>query len=286
MAREVGEPDFADTCRRIFEAGRRNSVERLFNGEYYIQDVDLGKHPDWQYADGCLADQMFGQGWAHQVGLGYLYPKDTVLKTLESIWKYCWAPDTALQNEHHKPARWFAFAGEAGLFTCTWPKSMLTEALAICRAVHERYHPSKRNPFNEIECGDHYARALASWGVLVGLAGFEYHGPKRHLGFAPRITPEDFRAVFTAAEGWGTISQQREDQRQANTVAVQWGRLCVKTLSFALPSARRARRVTINGNEDNAEFTQRDDKITIQLASEQVVGAGEKLQVEIVTSRV
>ncbi len=144
---------------------------------------------------------------------------DTVRPTLDSIWKYCWAPDVGLQNEKHKPERWFAYPGEAGLFTCTWPKSkhlgpestryrneiwtgieyqvanhmayegMLTEALAICRAVHDRYHPSKHNPFNEIECGDHYARALASWGVLLGLAGFEYHGPQRHLGFLPRTGP-------------------------------------------------------------------------------------------------
>ena len=144
---------------------------------------------------------MFGQGWAHQVGLGYLYPRETVVSALQSIWKYCWAPDVGPQNRAHDPERWFAYPGEAGLFTCTWPKSphlgpkstryrdeiwtgieyqvaghmawegMITEALAICRGVNERYHPSKHNPWNEIECGDHYARALASWGVLIGLSG-------------------------------------------------------------------------------------------------------------------
>ena len=171
MARDTGDVQFADTCRKIFEQGQVNSVKQLFNGEYFIQKVDLEKHPEWQYADGCLADQMFGQGWAHQVNLGYLYPRETVLKSLESIWKYCWAPDVGLQNEKHKPERWFAYPGEAGLFTCTWPKSkhlgpkstryrneiwtgieyqvanhmayegMLTESLAICRAIHDRYHP-------------------------------------------------------------------------------------------------------------------------------------------------
>jgi uncharacterized protein (DUF608 family) len=236
MARDMGEPDFADTCRRIFEAGRDNSMKALFNGEYFEQKVDLAKHPEWQYADGCLADQLFGQGWAHQVALGYVYPQDAVRKALDAIWRYCWAPDIKRQNEVHPPERWFAYPGEGGLFTCTWPKSkhlgekstryrdeiwtgieyqvashmayegMLTESLAICRAIHDRYHPSKHNPYNEIECGDHYARALASWGVLLGLAGFAYHGPKKSLGFAPRISPEQFRAVFTTADAWGTFS--------------------------------------------------------------------------------
>ena len=32
----------------------------------------------------------------------------------------------------------------------------LLEGLAITRAIHDRYHPSRRNPFNEIECSDHY----------------------------------------------------------------------------------------------------------------------------------
>jgi non-lysosomal glucosylceramidase len=266
MATEVGDTAFARTCRRIFEAGRDNSVRELFNGEYFIQAVDLRAHPDWQYGDGCLADQLFGQGWAHQVGLGYLYPERTVVSALRSIWKYCWAPDVGPQDRAHTPERWFAFPGDAGLFTCTWPKSrhmgprsteyrnevwtgieyqvaghmawegLLTEALAICRGVHERYHPSRHNPWNEIECGDHYARALASWGVLIGLSGFEYHGPRGHIGFAPRVTPESFRAAFTAAEGWGSLSQSRAGRVQTDEITVHWGRLRLRSVSAELPA--------------------------------------------------
>ena len=66
-------------------------------------------------------------------------------------------------------------------------EGLLTEALAICRAVHDRYHPAKHNPFNEIECGDHYARAMASWGVLLGLAGFAYHGPQNGIWASPPV---------------------------------------------------------------------------------------------------
>ncbi|UCG87364.1 MAG: hypothetical protein JSW71_02125, partial [Gemmatimonadota bacterium] len=313
MAREMDDTEFADTCRNIFETGGGQSVERLFNGEYFIQDVDLEQHPEWQYGDGCLADQLFGQGWAHQVGLGYLYPQETVRQALESIWKYCWAPDIARQNQSHEPERWFAYPGEAGLFTCTWPKSrhmgprstryrnevwtgieyqvanhmasegMLTEALAICRAVHERYDPSKRNPFNEIECGDHYARALASWGVLIGLAGFEYHGPSGKIGFAPRITPESFRAAFTGAEAWGSLSQAREGGRQTDSIAVAWGRLTVEEVTLVLDQGQQARSVTVDGSSMEGSFTQIAEWLSVRLPEQRVVEAGQTLTVVVET---
>lgn len=314
MARDMGDKEFADRCAGIFNSGREKSVEQLFNGEYFIQKVDLDTHPHWQYADGCLADQMFGQGWAHQVNLGYLYARETVLKSLKSIWKYCWAPDVGLYSQEHEPERWFAYQGEAGLFTCTWPLSeylgpkstryrnevwtgieyqvanhmayegMLTEALAICRAIHDRYHPSKHNPFNEIECGDHYARSLASWGVLLGLAGFEYDGSRRHIGFAPRITPEQFRAVFTAAEGWGTYQQRRENDRQLHCLDVKWGQLKVSTLAFELPAEKTAKEVTLKVGEKTvaAAVSQQDRRVLLNLNDQLVVPAGEKLTATIV----
>jgi hypothetical protein len=311
MAYEVGDDQFAETCHAIFEAGRGNSVDRLFNGEYFIQDVDLEEHPDWQYAKGCLADQLFGQGWAHQVGLGYVYPKNTVVKALESIWKYCWAPDIKPQNDVHKPERWFAYPGEAGLLTCTWPltkhlgpkstryrnevwtgieyqvaghmayEGLVTEALAICRAIHDRYHPSKHNPFNEIECGDHYARALASWGVLLGLSGYEYHGPKKHIGIAPRMNADDFRCVFTGSEGWGSISQQRVGGRQINVIDVKWGTLTVRTIALTVPDDDTVREVRVNRQTEGMKFDQEGSRITIELDDDLVAKAGQQIRVEL-----
>ncbi|RIK74379.1 MAG: hypothetical protein DCC67_16650, partial [Planctomycetota bacterium] len=313
MALEVGDEEFARRCRQVFEAGRDQSVKRLFNGEYFTQDVDLKKHPEWQYADGCLADQMFGQGWAHQVGLGYLYPTETVRKSLESIWRYCWAPDIAAQNKAHQPERWFALAGEAGLFTCTWPKSrhlgekstryrdevwtgieyqvashmawegMVTEALAICRAVHERYHPSKRNPFNEIECGDHYARALASWGLITSLAGFEYHGPRQEIGFAPRLKPEDFRCVFTSAEAWGSYGQRIEDQTLTARIDVKYGRLPLGVVRLELPAGARLQsaHAAAQGEELAAHASQDGRRVVLEFNAVSVVERGDGVEIKL-----
>ena len=315
MARELGEVDFADKCLRVFESGRKLSVERLFNGEYFVQIVDLKEHPKHQHGLGCLADQLFGQGWAHQVGLGYIYPKQAVDSTLASIWKYCWTPDIAAQNKVHPPQRWFAYEGEAGLFTCTWPKSkhlgpesvlyrdeiwtgieyqvaghmawegMVTEALAICRGVHERYHPSKRNPFNEIECGDHYARGMASWGVLIGLCGFEYHGPKARLGFTPRMNQEDFRAPFTAAEGWGTLSQKRSGNTQTNCVEIKWGKLAVRTLTFELPENAKLAEHSASIGDKTVETAAKQDgtRVTITLNAPTVLEQGQAIEIALTT---
>jgi hypothetical protein len=310
MALEMDDAKFAARCRNIFESGSRLSLQRLFNGEYFIQIVDLAEHPKAQHGEGCLADQLFGQGWAHQVGLGYVYPKENVLTTLASIWKYNWAPDIGPQNAVHKPERWFASPGEAGLFTCTWPKTehlaegvrykneiwtgieyqvaghmawegMVTEALAICRGVDERYHPSKHNPYNEIECGDHYARGMASYGVFLGLCGFEYHGPKAHVGFAPRITPEDFRAAFTAAEGWGTLVQTRQDGAQVNRLEVKHGELRVKTLAFELPEGDQLAGATVRlmSRRLRAKTEQDGRRVVVTLAVAAVVDTDQRIEV-------
>jgi uncharacterized protein (DUF608 family) len=296
MAKEMGDEPFAERCRKIFESGSKLSVERLWNGEYFIQRVDLKKYPKYQYANGCLSDQLFGQSWAHQLGLGYLYPPQYVKKALQAIWKYNWTPDVGPYNAVHKPERWFARPGEPGLFVCTWPKSkfladgvryksevwtgieyevaanmvwegMVDEALAICHGIQQRYQPAKHNPFNEVECGDHYARAMASWGVFTALAGYEYDGPKGHIGFAPKITPEKFEAAFTAAEGWGTFSQTRDKKAQRDEIHVRWGRLEVESLAFEVPKDFPVGRalVTLDRTVVRSEHTLKDGRIEFTL---------------------
>jgi len=312
MAREVGDNEFAAHARKIFESGRQLSVERLWNGEYFIQIVDLQKHPKHQYGEGCLSDQLFGQGWAHQLGLGYICPQRHVAQALQSVFKYNWTPDVNRHNAAHKPERWFVSSDEPGLFTCTWPKSkhldqgvryrnevwtgieyqvaghmiwegLLDEALIIIRGIHDRYHPLKHNPYNEVECGDHYARALASWGALLALSGYEYHGPNGHLGFAPRITPEDFRAAFTAAEGWGTFAQCREGDRQTAQIDVRWGQLCLKTLAFSVFEDIDPTRVSVEGPAGavEASYTLDGKRLMITLPEEITLHEGDTLKVVI-----
>jgi len=309
MAKEMGDNDFANQCGAIFKSGSEATMKRLWNGEYFIQEVDEKKYKQYQYGPGCLADQLFGQGWAHQVGLGYLYPPDKVAKGLQSVWKYNWAPDVAGQNKRWPPQRPFALPGEAGLFTCTWPiggreqdpvlyrdevwtgieyqvagnmvwEGMVEEGLSICRAIHERYHPSKRNPYNEVECSDHYARALASWGVYLALAGFQYHGPAGRIGFAPRITPNDFKTAFTTAEGWGTFTQKIEDGKQTASIKLAWGKLSVKEFSVETELLAEVA-ATLGGRKLDATVMRTGRTVTVQLRRPLTLKVGQSMEVRL-----
>jgi uncharacterized protein (DUF608 family) len=307
MAKEQNDTSFADQCRAIYTSGREATMKRLWNGEYFIQEVDESKYKKYQYGPGCLADQLFGQGWAHQVGLGHIYPAEKVLKGLQSVWKYNWAPDVANQNKRWPPQRPFALPGEGGLFTCTWPiggrenepvlyrdevwtgieyqvaghmiwEGMVEEGLSICRAVHERYHPSKRNPYNEVECSDHYSRAMASWGVLTALSGFEYHGPDGRIGFAPRLTPENFRSVFTTAEGWGTYSQTKQGDKLVAKLALKHGKLRLTEVRLEGVGAVVAR---LHGRDLVAKRVPMDGKIMIAFEHPIELAAGHELEIHV-----
>ncbi len=55
------------------------------------------------------------------------------------------------------------------------------ECIADIRA---RYDGRKRSPFDEAECGHHYARAMASWAAVLALTGFHYSAVERRMTFA------------------------------------------------------------------------------------------------------
>src|SRR5262249_22541967 len=120
-------------------------------------------------------------------------------------------------------------------------------------------------------------------GVFLAACGFEYHGPKGHLGFAPRLTPDSFRAPFTAAEGWGTISQKRDGNRQQERIEVRWGSLRIKTLAFEVTEGWRigTASVSATGRVVESTHTQEGQRIMIRLAREAKLSEGEALEVEL-----
>ena len=64
-------------------------------------------------------------------------------------------------------------------------EGLVDEGLDVVRAVRDRHDGLRRNPWNEVECGNHYARSLASWGLLLALSGADYDARAARLSFAP-----------------------------------------------------------------------------------------------------
>jgi hypothetical protein len=57
--------------------------------------------------------------------------------------------------------------------------------LKCIKNIRDRYDGQKRSPFDEAECGHHYARAMASWAAVLALTGFHYSGVEKAMTFAP-----------------------------------------------------------------------------------------------------
>lgn len=317
MATEMGDAAFTTRCTSIAERGSKNITEQLFNGEYYMNLVDPKKPDTINSGTGCEIDQVFGQSWAWQVGLGRVLPVVQTKTALASLYKYNFTPDVGPYRAAYKAGRWYAMAGEAGLLMCSFPRSdwdykqaegkgpdwaagyfnecmngfeyqaaghmvaegLVQEGLTVARAVHDRYHAARRNPWNEVECGDHYARSMASYGVFVAACGYEHHGPQGHLGLAPRLTPENFKAAFTAAEGWGSFSQKTAGGALAAGIEVKSGQLRLKTL--ALAASGKTAKVTLDGKPVAAKLSGEKGRALLTFANEVVVKTGQKLEVRV-----
>jgi hypothetical protein len=79
----------------------------------------------------------------------------------------------------------------------------------VVKAVRERHDGIRRNPWNEVECGHHYARSMSSWGLLIALSGFQFDMARKELKFAPAIFRDDFTCFWSTGRAWGTYSQKK-----------------------------------------------------------------------------
>ena len=319
MARESGDTAFAERCRRIAERGSEQLVQQLYNGEFFIHKPDP-KHPQATNTnDGCHIDQLMGQAWAMQVGLPRVVAAKESRSALEAIWKYNFTPDVGPFRDASaiKGGRWYAMAGEGGVVMTTFPRGgvdqatgkggfgyyfnevwtgqehqlaahmiwegMVEQALVITRILHDRHHAARRNPYNEVECSDHYTRAMASHGSFIAACGYEHNGPQGHLGFAPRLTPERFKAPFTTAEGWGTFEQARTNEKQVANLTLHYGRLRLKTLSFAVSESQppRSVQVRLNGQTVPASLQVAGARVVVTFTQETTIPSNGTLEVTL-----
>jgi hypothetical protein len=181
--------------------------------------------PKYQLAKGCLVDQLVGQYMAHICGLGYLASEKNIKTTLKSILKY---NSMETMENHFNNMRSYALADEKALLMASWPngrpkvpfpyfsevmtgfeyaaavgmmyEGMQQEGIEVVKNIRDRYDGKKRSPFDEAECGHHYARAMASWAANLALTGFNFSALDKSIAFTDK--PGNY--FWSNGTAWGT----------------------------------------------------------------------------------
>jgi len=207
--------------------------------------------PDFQIGDGCLVDQLVGQYMANICGLGWLADSVKLKKAMESVWKYNYIK--SFDNQFNN-MRTYGLGNESGLVLTAYPdpsrrpkiplsycseawtgleytaatemiySGMTDEALKTMTNVRNRYDGWKRNPFNEEECGNHYARAMASWGTVVAYSGFHYSGVTESFSMGNR----EGNYFWSNGYSWGNVSVKGGKL----AISVHYGKLGLKRVGI------------------------------------------------------
>ncbi|MGO4182614.1 GH116 family glycosyl-hydrolase [Paenibacillus sp. TAF43_2] len=140
MAAFLGESETADEFDSLFRSGKRWIDEHLFNGEYYVQQVDLSDKSlldkfdtetvstywnnergeiKYQIGEGCVIDQVIAQWHANLCGLGEIFDKEQMRTALKSLYRYNFK--SSMRREANT-WRLYSLNDEGGLVICTWPE--------------------------------------------------------------------------------------------------------------------------------------------------------------------
>jgi hypothetical protein len=219
---------------------------------------------------------------AHVVNLGYLLDPEKVKTTLRSIYRHNFRADLA---EHEAVQRIYAVNDDGGVLIASYPsgkrpeipfpyfaeiwtgpeyqfaahliyEGMLDEALTVVETARRRHDGERRNPWNEPECGHHYARAMSSWAVLLALNGFQYFGPKKELILTPRTRSSSLRSFWTLPTGWGGFSHSTSAKTQQVEISAAEGKMTISTLVL---EGTGKLRVAIKLGGDTIEATVTED---------------------------
>ncbi|MFO1492346.1 MAG: GH116 family glycosyl hydrolase [Kiritimatiellia bacterium] len=323
MAAAMGDSAYAASCDALASAATARLAERFVNSPdfgdgYYTQQL-AANTGELGHAEGCYIDQVMGEFYARMTGLERVTDPAQCAAALRSLWRFNYSHNLTsfLSSTAVTQGRIYQMPGEAGLLICTFPndgnqwsgwqsmyfaecmsgfeyqagahclaEGLLDEGLTILRAVSDRYHPAKRNPFNEIECSDHYARAMSSYGAFITACGFRHNGPEGLVAFAPALGADDFKAAFTTAEGWGAYRRIRQGRQTIETLQLKRGLLRLRTFECLPPpdTAGFLARALHTDAATPATFTLADGVLRCTLPSDLTLAEGDRFQILLFTS--
>jgi uncharacterized protein (DUF608 family) len=232
------------------------SVAHVDANSSEMQQLLKREGPKYQYGTGCLSDGVIGAWMAMIYGIETPLAKEHVRSTLASIFKHNFKTDLSQHANAQRPG--YAMGREPGLLICSWPRGgkptlpfvysdevwtgneyqvashlihegFVDEGLTIVKALRSRYDGRTRNPWNEYECGNWYARAMSSYALLGALSGFRYSAVEKTVWLGPRVKTRPFECFFSTASGFGTIALRE----RAVSIRIIEGELVVEKIVIA-----------------------------------------------------
>lgn len=318
------ETDLIRECERRFEMGKDKYIEACWNGEYFINAYDAPEG-DPQiynrvncYGPGCHSDQLLGQWWAWILNIGYLFPREYIHSALQSIYKFNWRENF---YGHVQQPRRFVEDDEPGLLMCSWPKGgrpekpilycdeiwtgieyeiaglMIYEgywdkALEIVTGVRSRYNGARKNPWSEIECGGHYARAMSAYAMLLASSGF--HQNKGKITINPRVKVNPCRFFYSTGQSWGWFSMYRKDGLTTMTIQPLFGKLLLNELSLPAENGKYRAITLVHKDKENkklrsidinstkvSEYAYQPTLLTVEITTPCYINPFEKLEISV-----
>jgi non-lysosomal glucosylceramidase len=281
---------------------RKDEIAKSIRGDMGADDTTK---PEYQVGEGCLVDQLVGQYLVDAGGLGALVSPDHIRATLQSIHRYNSKPNFA---DHDNVARTYALNEEAAVVVCDYGKTtrpripfpyfpeawtgleytlsalmmcwgMVDEGVNIVRNTRLRYDGEKRNPWDEAECGHHYARAMSAWSNIRALSGFLYDGPAATVIAAPPAAGNSFQCFWATGTGWGEFSLRKDPARTIFQLKVLSGVLACR--SFELAASGSSAIVRRSAGSIANQVTRREDRTIVALNEAIRLAAKDEIEIEV-----
>jgi uncharacterized protein (DUF608 family) len=261
--------------------------------------------PEFQVGGGCLADQLIGQYLVEVGGMGPLVSAENIRKTLRSIYKYNYKPTL---EDYDNVERTYALNDEAAVVVCDYGRAerphipfpyyaeawtgqeylvaalmmnwgMVKEGVECVENVRARFDGEKRNPWDEPECGHHYARAMSSWSTIVALSGFLYDGAAAAVVAVPRISRDRFECFWATGTGWGTFSLRSQNDGALLAIEVLKGTLACRSCEIA--AGGTAASVEVGGRTIENRVERRGDRMVVMLGETLRLGAKDEIRIAV-----
>lgn len=227
-----------------------------------------------QIGEGCAIDQMLAQWHSYIIGLGNIFDKNQISVALSNMMENNFK---SAMREFTNPWRLFALDDESGTVICEYPDGAqkpripipyygetmtgfeyafagllfahgkTQDGMKVVKAVRDRFDGEKRNPWNEFECGNNYARSMSSYALIPILSGFEFDMPNNHIGFNPYVT-NNFKCIWSLADAWGNFVIVNKTIK----VDVYEGKITLKSLG--LKFCNEISNLKIDGKDTDFEF--------------------------------